>query len=396
MCSTILIVLVILILALSITKVWLDFKRRKPKGFVIKEGVFLLSLAIVLLVIDVRCAKDEDVKQKEERAVKSEEETRLEYDPVKRHLVQLQDYIDNLDKSDKPQLKLYFAQGMEYRIKEDYSNAFETFKLGLDLKATDSEKIALYILTGNSSAHLKEYDDAINYYYKAEALSKSTNNDTALVVCLTNLALLYQIEEDFDEVLTNYSGLVQVFKRTGNQESERNTYASMALIFQMKGELDSAKVYQQKSASDGKTGGDLMARASQLNNLGLIYSSKGNLDSALVFYQEALKIFQQLGDRKDEASTVSNIGLVFQNKGELEEALGYHHIAFVIDSTIGHVFGQAGDLTNIGAVHEELGNYSKALEFYQKGLSLFEKLGAVKETDFVKDNIQRLEGKMKR
>jgi tetratricopeptide (TPR) repeat protein len=396
MWSTILIILATLVLISGILKIWLDLRRGKTRGLIMRQNIFLLLLAIAFLVIDVRCGKEADVQQKQEQVPKSEEKTRIEYDPVKRHLAQLQDYIDDLDKSDKPQLKLYFKEGMEYRIKEDYKNALETFKLGLDLKVNDSEKTALYILTGNSSAFLKEYDDAINYYYKAEALAKNAENDSALVVCLTNLALLYQIEEDFDEVLDNYFGLVEVFKRIGDEQSQRSTYANIGLIYQMKGELDSASAYQERTVGDFKDSGDLMARASQLNNLGLIYTSKGNLDSALVLHQEALKIFQQLRDKRDEASTLSNIGLIFHSKGELKEALEYHHIAFVIDSTIGHVFGQAGDLTNIGAVHEELENYTRALEFYQRGFSLFEKAGAAKESDFVKGNIQRVEKKMKK
>jgi tetratricopeptide (TPR) repeat protein len=79
----------------------------------------------------------------------------------------------------------------------------------------------------------------------------------------------------------------------------------------------------------------------------------------------------------------------------LEKALEYHQRALAIDSTIGHIFGEAGDLTNMGAVYEEMKDYSVALEFYQKGLSLFEKIGATRESDFVKNNIQRVEGKMK-
>jgi tetratricopeptide (TPR) repeat protein len=396
MWSTILIILVISVFISGLSKIWLDLRRGRARGLIMKQSIFLLLLSSSFLVIDVRCGREADVQQKEEQAPGLQEQTQIEYDPVKRHLVQLQDYIDDLDKSDKPQLKHYFREGMEYRIKEDHSNAFETFKLGLELNLNDSERIALFILAGNSSAYLQEYDDAINYYYKAETLSKTTNNDTALVVCLTNLALLYQIEEDFDEVLANYFGLVEVFKKRGDEESERNTYAQIALAFQMKGELDSATVYQQKSAVDAKDGGDLMTKASQLNNLGLILSAEGNLDSALVLHQEALKLFQQLRDRKDEASTLSNIGLIFHQKGKLKEALEYHHIAFVIDSTIGHAYGQAGDLTNIGSVHEELENYSRALGFYRRGLTLFERLQATKESDFVKNNIRRVEEKMKK
>ena len=395
MWGTILIILVILILVLSAIKIWLDLKRGKPKGFIIKESIFLLLVAVVLLVMDVRCAKEEDIQEKKEQSPELKEKTGLESDPVRRLLAQLQDYIDGLDKTDKPQLKLLFKKGMEYRMEEDYSNALETFRLGLDLKLKDSEKIALHILMGNSSVFLKEYEDADYFYYEAVSLSEEIKNDTALAVSLVNLALLCQIEENLDKALENYFKLLEVFKRTGNERAEQNTYANIGLIYQRKGELDSASVYQQKSVGVVENIDDLIAKASQLNNLALIHRSKGNLDSALVLHQEALMIFQQIQDSKDEASVLGNIGLIFQDKGNLEKALEYHQRALAIDSTIGHIFGEAGDLTNMGAVYEEMKDYSVALEFYQKGLSLFEKIGATRESDFVKNNIQRVEGKMK-
>ncbi|KPL03974.1 MAG: hypothetical protein AMJ73_04915, partial [candidate division Zixibacteria bacterium SM1_73] len=111
MWATILIILVVLILILSIIKIWLDLKRKKPKGFIMKEGIFLLLVVIVLLVIDVKFVKEVEIVQKEEPIPKLEEKMDLESDPVKRLLAQLQDYIDGLDKTDKPQLKLYFKEG---------------------------------------------------------------------------------------------------------------------------------------------------------------------------------------------------------------------------------------------------------------------------------------------
>jgi tetratricopeptide (TPR) repeat protein len=392
---TILIILVILILILSIMKIWLDLKSRKPRGFIIKEGIFLFLLATGLLLIDIRCAREADVPEKEEQAPQLEEEIGLESDPAKRLLAQLQDYIDGLDKSDKPQLKLYFKEGMEYRIKEDYSNALETFRQGLNLNLKDSEKIALYILMGNASAFLQKYEDADYFYYEAVTLSEDIKNDTGLAVSLINLALLYQIAEDWDKALNTYFKLLEVFKRMEDEQAELNTYANIGMLYQMKGNLDSASFYQQKSAKIGQDRGALIAKAAQLNNQALIHKSQGNLDSALVLHQEALKIFQQIRDKKSEASVLGNIGLVFQEKGDLAKALEYHQKALSIDSTIAHTFGEAGDLTNIGSVYEQMKDYPKALEFYQKSLSLFEKIEAKKESDFVKENIKRVEDKIK-
>ena len=69
MLATILIILVILIFILSVIKIVLDFKRKKPTDFINKESIFLLLLIIVLLVIDIKFIKQANIPEpeKEER-----------------------------------------------------------------------------------------------------------------------------------------------------------------------------------------------------------------------------------------------------------------------------------------------------------------------------------------
>jgi tetratricopeptide (TPR) repeat protein len=81
--------------------------------------------------------------------------------------------------------------------------------------------------------------------------------------------------------------------------------------------------------------------------------------------------------------------------GDAKRALEYHRQALEIDSTIGHLMGQAGDLTNIGSVLEQEGNLAEAKESYQRALSLFEKMEAKTEIEFVRQNIQRVDEKSK-
>ena len=52
------------------------------------------------------------------------------------------------------------------------------------------------------------------------------------------------------------------------------------------------------------------------------------------------------------------------------------------------------DLTNIGSVLEQEGNLAEAKESYQRALSLFEKMKAETEIEFVRQNIQRVEEKL--
>ncbi|NIN01308.1 MAG: hypothetical protein GTO24_25410, partial [candidate division Zixibacteria bacterium] len=105
---------------------------------------------------------------------------------------------------------------MERKINQEYKDALEIFRQALDLNLTDQERLALFILMGNTEAHLKEYNSAINYYYQAERLCKDTGSDTALAVVFSNLAVAHQLENDLDGSLENYFSLLGVFRKIGH------------------------------------------------------------------------------------------------------------------------------------------------------------------------------------
>ncbi|KPL01348.1 MAG: hypothetical protein AMJ91_00275 [candidate division Zixibacteria bacterium SM23_73_3] len=395
MWSTILLILVIFILILSVIKISADLKQKRPGGFILKEGIILLIVIILLIIVDIRFVKEGKIKEESTEISEGEQPASIEEDRERRLLSRIQDFTGELNYTKKPQVRLFFRQGLEHQIKEEYSEALEIFRQALDLKLSDGERLAFFILMGNSEVHLKEYDSAINYYYQAERLGNDTDNDTVLAVVYSNLALAHQLGEELDGALENYFNLLEVLRRMGERPGEKNTLANIGFIYQMKGEVDSASVYQKKSLKIPGTDLDILAEAAQMNNLALTYRSKGKLDSALILHEQALLLFQKAGDRKDEASVLGNIGLIYQDKGDLKSALEYHSKAFEIDSTIGDFSGQAIDLINIGSVLEQGEDFTKAKEFYHRALSLLEKIDARREIEFVRGNIQRVEKKLK-
>ena len=368
--------------------------KSRPKalsGFAAKQGV-LFILAIVLITAGLSCSGEDKTEQEAE----VEESLTKEEKQERRLLSQLQDYIGELSETERPQIAHVFRVGLEYKMNEEYLDALETFKQGLDLNLYDGERLAFFILMGNCEAHLEEYTSAINYYYQAERLGHQTKNDTALTVTYSNLALAYQLEKDLDGALDNYFSLLKVYQEMKDFQGQRSTLAAIGLTYQIKGEVDSASVYHKRSLELDAPGAapSIFAEAAQLNNLALTYRQKGELDSALALHEQALMLFQTAGDYANAASVLTNMGLIHQEKGDAGKALELHRQALEIDSTIGHLMGQAGDLTNIGSVLEQEGNLAEAKETYQRALSLFEKMKAEKEIEFVRRNIQRVEKKL--
>jgi tetratricopeptide (TPR) repeat protein len=394
MWSTIIFVLLVVIFLLSVLKISLDIKRKRPGGLVIKEGVLFLVVLIILVIVDIRFVREYRPSDKGAQPQEEESQITKKEEWVRQLLSQIRDYIGALSYTDKPQLEQILKQGLERNANKEYADALNIFRGALDVKLTDQEKLAFFVLMGNAEAHLQEYNSAINYYYQAERLCRDTGNDTALATVYSNLAVVHQLDDDLDGSLEHYFNLLEVFRKIDHSPGEKSALGSIGFIFQMKGEQDSASFYHKRSLEVMGTDLDLLAEAAEMNNLALIYKSAGQLDTALLLHQRALQLFHQAGDRKDEASVLSNIGLIYQETKELDLSLTYHLKAFEIDSSLGDMMGQAVDLTNIGSVLEQKGDWAEAKKIYQQAFGLFQKMDADDEIKFVAENIKRVSRKL--
>lgn len=388
------IILVLIALFLG-WRIYRDVKRARAKGFILLQVILILGIIVFLAIFQNRRERKRQGETGDRGSTETETMGEAEAGRVNNLLSGLQDYFGELNVTDDPRTQLSLRQGLEFRVSREYAKSLEVFTRALDSNLTQGERMGFLVLTGNTEAFLKKYDAAINYHYRAEKLAKSIGQDTALVIIYSNLALLYQLDDDPKGALVSYFNLLAQERKFKDKTGEMNSLANIGFIYQMLGNTDSAEVYHKRSLEIISPSEDLLTQAAQLNNLALTYRTKGMPDSALTLYSQSLVLFQQAGDHKDAASVLTNVGLIYQEKGDLEQALDYHRQAWAIDSTLGDLMGQAGDLTNIGSALEQKGEFTQALEYYRRSASLFEKAGAEKETEFVKENIRRVEGKIK-
>jgi tetratricopeptide (TPR) repeat protein len=306
-------IILILIVLFFGGKIYRDLKQGRSKGVIVLQVILLLGIIGFFVISQNRVKKGHELESGGTDNTKTEN-AEVETDRVTNLLFGLEDYFGELNQTDNPQAQLYLRQGLEYRVNREYPQALETFTQALDSNLTEGERLGFLILTGNSEAFLKDYDAAINYHYQAEKLAKNTGQDTALAVVYSNLALLYQLNDDPKGALENYFNLLSVEKKWGDKSGEKNSLANIGFLYQMLGNTDSAEVYHKKSLEVASTPEDLLTQAAQLNNLALTYRNKGMPDSALVLYSQSLLLFQQVGNDKDAASVLTNVGLIYQEK----------------------------------------------------------------------------------
>ncbi len=121
MWSAIILILVILIFILSVIKISMDVRRKRSKSIIIKEGVILLLIIIVLIIADTKFIKEGKINEKSAEGLEGETQTTIEEDRERRLLSQIQDYIGELNDTNKPQVQLNLKQGMEYKTKKGHS-----------------------------------------------------------------------------------------------------------------------------------------------------------------------------------------------------------------------------------------------------------------------------------
>jgi len=195
----------------------------------------------------------------------------------------------------------------------------------------DLGRLNAYTVLGLSEYYLNNYDKALEYYSKSEALCKKMNNRPKLAVVLNNIGLVYDDRADYKNALSYY--------------------------------LQALKIAEEKD-------GNKRLMASSLNNIGLIYKNMGRYDDALDFYTRSLKIKQELGNLKGVGTAYLNMALIYKEQGNYEKSLEYNNKALEIRKSTDDVSGTALTLNNIGSVYEAMGLPEKAYPYFVESLTL--------------------------
>ncbi|WNZ44111.1 tetratricopeptide repeat protein [Leptolyngbya boryana CZ1] len=138
---------------------------------------------------------------------------------------------------------------------------------------------------------------------------------------------------------------------------------------------------------------DQVGEANTLGNIGLAYSRLSQYEQAITSYEKALSIFQRENDYRSRAFTLINLGDAYRFKNppgysqavkHYEEALRIHYeiedLARKSTSRFSLYFQtltpnqEADALYQIGKAYVRLAEYNKSIRYYERALSITEKL----------------------
>ncbi|MEO9802751.1 MAG: response regulator [Reichenbachiella sp.] len=215
-------------------------------------------------------------------------------------------------------------QGIAYRNKSDYSNAFKFFVEALKSaeEAQNLEQIGYSnINIGNVYIYQTNYNGALEYFEKALVPAKQLNDQSMLAYIHLNLGRTYSRMDAYDEAETNYLKTRALRRTLEDIEGLVTIAVDLAELSMRKGDLDRSLNYFHESIGEIKKIKNKGALAFSLHNIAVIHRQKENLDSAEYYAIKSLEVAKANDLKNDVRKIHENLSVIAEKRGDYEKAL---------------------------------------------------------------------------
>ncbi len=239
---------------------------------------------------------------------------------------------------------LFYYIGRSYYAQGNYDNALEYYEkaLAISEEASGPEHESIAPVYSNIAMVHKEegnYEKALEYNYKALAIFEKElgNEDSSTATVYNNIAEIYHIQENYVNALEYYTKAIEIFESVYGTDHHRTaiSYGNLAEVYHAKGEYDkSLELYEKVISVEEKALGlNHPSTATTYNNVAGVYFSMEEYDKAMEYYEKAIDIREKLlgFNHLYTAMTYSNIGAVYYAQGDYENALMNKEKALAIE-----------------------------------------------------------------
>lgn len=257
-------------------------------------------------------------------------------------------------------------------------NALEMLKLFDE----PSLKIRVLLSLTWASQNTGQYETALEYGYKAEALALDAGDKKAVAMVYNHFGWIYNQLGFLDRSLDYVLRALKLFEELGDKRNTAEAYKNIGNIFYQLKDSRQAMEHYLKSMQILEKLGDKKNIARILNNIGNVYSDSNLPDKALEYYQKALAIVEEINWRMGRLALRTNIASIYSGKGESARSLEYNLKTLGISQEIGQKRVIAVLLSNIAVNYRKLGEYKKAIRYINQALDIAKK---IKNKDLIRN-----------
>lgn len=238
---------------------------------------------------------------------------------------------------------IHYGQG-------EYAQARASYRVAYERSADDALRGKVLLNLGVIANIEADYDTARDHYQKSRELLARAGDDATLALVLHNLGMLHADLEQWDEAAEAYRHCLETSESNGDRQMIANVLVNRSELLCAREKFAQAVADCERAMMVYDELGDIMGRGEALRWQGVAYARQGDDDRALKVLEEAARTARML-------------------KAELLRA--------EIDR-------------EVGGLRAKRGEAGKARRSFTAALERFAKLGAVREVEAVRAELESL------
>ncbi|MGJ8685498.1 MAG: tetratricopeptide repeat protein [Nonlabens sp.] len=258
----------------------------------------------------------------------------------------------------------HYSQGNLDKAIEYFENSAVIDRERNDLKGV----AAVLNNVGNIYADRGDYDQAVVNYTKSLEIRRQIKDSIDIASSLTNIGGIFGEQNNAPKAIEYLNQALDIHNslEIPNEYETLTITINLAIIYQMQQQYDKAINYYNKALELSRKYGKKEVIAGSLNGLGFIKLAQDKDDEALPYLLEALEINKEINDQYGIANGLSFIAEIEYSKGNYEKALDYFKQSEKICEEIGNAIGVSRTYFGLAKVYSTQGNNDLAFEYLEK------------------------------
>lgn len=209
-----------------------------------------------------------------------------------------------------------------------------------------------------------------------ETVINKNSRDLEMATALNKIAGVYS-KRDIEKAL-NYTWRAKALSKTlSNHKSLSTSYAILANIHKNTSQRDSTEFYLNglKVLASNANAAD-WNHINQIYNatIGLYYNNIGKSKEALPYLQKGYEYSKKIGNKEEIYGQAINLGNCYYKFADYKKSLEYHFIALKGFESMGNKTGQSFCYNNISNCYYQMNRYTESISYLKKSVKLKKEL----------------------
>lgn len=247
-------------------------------------------------------------------------------------------------------------------------------------------------MTGVAAFAVGELGEALSALNAALDLATRDDDPRLLAQATNNLGAIANLQGRYEDALWHYRLALPTLQRIGQPRMLAEAYHNLAITYRDTGELEEADEHERRAIEHAADGGAPRLVAMGRVGRAEVALRRGDAALAETTARIARDEFARLGDPQNEADASRLVGAACSAQHHYVEALEAFDRALEIARERGHALNEAETLRDRAESRLAQGEVEAALADAQVAIFIFDRLGATRERDALRERISDRRG----